>query len=279
MIRRYEKFRSLPKERRESIRAKGLKGFLLEPDDRPDARELPAPLREEIDRMPPEARARAARLLVMRWRQMTLDSALSRIPERAERRQFFRRLFPEPFDAEAARRANRELRERCKRIVVEDLVTPRLRELERERGREMTREERVAAAARLLDEEARAEERRIAERLREEVLRRRERGGGAEDRHRLLVFEKIEAFATPRERELIRYALRPEECPFLDLGSLGPPPRDPAERRLFEADRSHLARLDLLSETSLPTELVLHLADARSAEDLLRAFAGLRGAR
>jgi hypothetical protein len=117
------------------------------------------------------------------------------------------------------------------------------------------------------------------DRLRDEVLRRRELLGPGGDRLRLLFLEKLEAFATPRERELIRYILRPRECPFLDLTFLGPPPSDPADRHLYEEDLQRLARLDLLAETGLPTEIVLHLADTHSPEDFLRAWGELRGGR
>ncbi len=56
-----------------------------------------------------------------------------------------------------------------------------------------------------------------------------------------------------------------------------PPTRDRSARRLWEMDYRILARLELFSEMNLPREMLLHLAQTGSPEDLLRAFGAVRG--
>jgi hypothetical protein len=124
-----------------------------------------------------------------------------------------------------------------------------------------------------------AEEERVLDKVRGEL----DRLAGADPERAKRFVERFLAaglenlrFVTPRQRELIRYAIRPEECPLVDPEFLGAPPDDPAARRLFENDFRVLARLDLLSEAGFGREMVLHLAGAGSPEDFLRAVQSLR---
>lgn len=282
IIERLRRFASLSPEEQVRIRQRGLRRYLLEPSRPAEVEELPPALREELPRLPADLREKAAKLLVMRWRQLQLDEALRRVPGVPERRMLFRRVFPEPFEAAAAQEGVRELRQRMKRAMVESL-RPRLAELESQGGRVLTDEERKARAAQLLAEDLKREEARLVERVRKEMLHTRRREPGemrrAVDRWGWILLDRLAIFATPRERELIRYAFEPQECPILDFGFMGPPPEDPGERRLWEEDYRAIARLDLLTETNLPTEMVLHLADTGSPEDLLRALKSIRGER
>ncbi|MGH7163709.1 MAG: hypothetical protein ACREID_09510, partial [Planctomycetota bacterium] len=278
VLQRHREFLALPPGRRAEIERGGLQEFLLHASRRADAGSLPPELREELRSLPPAARATAVKLAFLRWRELHLDDALRRLPTAAERRAMFLRLFPEPFDPAAARAAHHELREKVKAIVTRAL-RPRLLEREKAAGRPFTGEERRAAARELLDEEAGAEKERVLRRIRRELLRAGAADPAALDRRGAHLIERARIFATPRERELIRYAFAPRDCPFLDLGFLGPPPREAAERREWERDFRILARLDLLAEAGLPREMLLHLVETGSPEDFLRAFKSLRGLR
>jgi hypothetical protein len=282
LLRRYQEFLALPVERREAVlRGEGLRGFLLAEAPPAPPEDPPEDLREALARFPEEVRPLAARLVQLRRRQLQLDQALFRLPA-GERRATFERLFPEPFDPAAARAAHEALRARLKETLAWELLRD-VRDEEARRGRELSEEERREVAAALYRRAAEAEERAVAERIRRELLR----AGGREPRRArealeragFLLLEGPRIFLTPRERELVRYAAEPFDCPFVDLGFLGPAPEDPEARRAWEADYRALARAEILSCMRLPREMLLHLVDSGSPEDLLRALRGLRGER
>jgi hypothetical protein len=266
---RYGIYLRAPERKREAVERAGLRDFLLQPPRGAEEQRLPPPLAEAVGRLPPPVRPLARRLAFVRIRQLRLDRSLARVPP-GDRRGVFLRLFPEPFDQAAANAACEDLRHReakaFARALREELARrepPPTPEERREMVRRATRE----------DEE------RIAERVRVEL---RPLEGADPDRARRVLerflLYRLEnlRFVTPRQRELIRYALRPEECPLLDPDFLGRAPEDPAERRQWEHDFRVLARLDLLSEAGLGREMVLHLAGAGSPEEFLRAIQAVR---
>ncbi|HEX5137894.1 MAG TPA: hypothetical protein VFY93_13035 [Planctomycetota bacterium] len=260
---RYARFLDAPAGKREAVERAGLRAWLLQTPEDPH---VPPPLAGAIERLPPQMRPLAEQFAAVRLRQLRLDRGLLHLPFE-ERRAMFHRLFPEPFVQETAREAYEELRRREARhfahMIKEELSE---RDVPREERREMAR--RVLAA----------EEERLMERVRGELDRL---AGANPERARRFVERFLAAeqenlrFVTPRQRELVRYAIRPEECPLIDPLFLGPPPEDPAERRVFENDFRVLARLDLLAEAGFPREMVLHLAGAISPEDFLRAVQSL----
>lgn len=277
LLERYREFLGLPEPRREAVRrGEGLRAFLLREAPPPPPEDLPEALREALARLPDESRPLAARLAQLRRRQLQLDHALRRLPTVEARRATFERLFPEPFDPEAARAAHAALRERLKEVLAWELLRD-LRDEEARRGRELSEEERREVAAELYRRAAEAEERAVAERIRRDLFRAR--GRASLERAGFLLLEGPRIFLTPRERELVRYAVEPFDCPFVELGFLGPAPEDPEERRAWEADYRALARAEILSHMRLPREIFLHLVDSGSPEDLLRALRGLRGER
>jgi len=284
-VERYRRWRSLPPAERDAWRDGALRGLLLRAPRDEAADLLPEELRAALDALPEEVRALARRLALMRWRQIQLDLALARLPDPAERRAVFLRLFPEPFDAAAARAAHEAFRARLKEVVAWQVLAA-VQEEERAAGRALTEEERRAAAARCVERNAREEERAALEQVRAQVLRVRGREPRRIRAHlERELFHLIEApdlFLSPRERELVRYALRPEDCPILDPGVaalLGPAPEAPEARRAWEHDFRALARLDLLASMRLPRDLLLHVAACDAPEDLFRALRALRGAR
>jgi hypothetical protein len=266
IVKRYARFLRMPPPKRAAIERRGLRDFLLQAGE-PEEERLPPPLAASIDRMPPELRPLAGRLAFLRLRQLRLDASLARLPL-AERRDLFLRLFPEPFDQAAANAAADELRRRAARAFARGLKDDLAR-----RDPPATPEERRELVRRAIEEE----EARIAGGVADELLRLE----GAEPPRARRMLDRFLAdeslrFVTPRQRELIRYAMRPEECPLVDPGLLGPPPEDPAERQLWEQDFRTLARLDLLGQAGFGREMVLHLAAAGSPEELLRALHALR---
>jgi hypothetical protein len=260
---RYALLLAAPPEKREAVERAGLREWLLQT---PEGESVPRPLEGAVGRLPPPMRPLAQRFATVRLRQLRLDRSLSHIPF-GERRELFLRLFPEPFVQETAREAYEELRRREAKhfahMLKEDLNR---RDVPRGERREMARRAIAAEEERVL-ERVRGEIDRLADANPERARRFVERFLAAEQ-------ENLR-FVTPRQRELVRYSIRPEECPLVDPLFLGPPPEDPAERRLFESDFRVLARLDLLSEAGFPREMVLHLAGAGSPDDFLRAVQSL----
>jgi hypothetical protein len=260
---RYARLLDAPAGKREAVERAGLREWLLQT---PEDGSVPPPLADAVGRLPPPMRPLARKFAAVRLRQLRLDRSLSHLPF-AERREIFLRLFPEPFSQETAREAYEELRRReakhFARMLKEELNR---REVPRGERREMAR--RAIAA----------EEERLIERVRGELDRLADANP---DRARRFVERFLAAeqenlrFVTPRQRELVRYAIRPEECPLVDPLLLGPPPEAAAERRLFESDFRVLARLDLLGAAGFPREIVLHLAGAGSPDDFLRAVQSL----
>jgi hypothetical protein len=260
---RYARFLAAPPEKRDAVERAGLREWLLQT---PEDGDVPPPLAAAVDRLPPPARPLARRFAAVRLRQLRLDRSLAHLPF-AERRPLFLRLFPEPFAQETARAAYEELRRREARHFALQLRD----ELDR---REVPKGERRAAARRAIA----AEEERLVERVRGEIDRLADANPERARRfvERFLAAEQENLrFVTPRQRELVRYAIRPEECPLVDPLLLGHPPEDPAERPLFESDFRVLARLDLLTEAGFPREMVLHLSGAGSPDDFLRAVQSL----
>lgn len=266
VLARYEQWRRLPEGRRARLTGTALVRFLTRPRRPFDERRLPAPLKEELARLPRETRPAAARLAVLRLRQIRLDRALARVP--ADRRwELFRALFPEPFEPGRVREAHRELRRHVVRSTAAEVM--RLVRERREDGREERSPEEVKARKRELARQLiEREEQRVVERVRREIRRLRRR---PERARRVLAVERLR-YLTPRQRELVRYSLRPRECPLIDLSFLGPRPEGRREARVWEHDYRLFARLELLHEAGLPRELVLHLAPSGSAEELVRSL-------
>lgn len=272
----YARFLRLPAEKRARLSAepRRLREFLLEPRQRLGRDELPAELRRDVERMPREIRPLATRLAILRLRQIRLDRGLARVP--FERRwALFRRLFPEPFDADVARRASAELRGYLKKDVKAKLVA-RLKEKGVDPAK---RPEQVRS---LFREIAAAEEAEVVGKVRRELFRVKaadvRRVRRLLEKRGVLIVERP-GFATPRQKELIRYCLMPQECPLLDFGFLGPRPPKGPEREAWDRDYQYFARIELLFEAHLPREMVLHLAATGTPQDLLRAFRALRGAK
>ncbi len=276
---RWRRFAELPPDRQQQIRAEGLAEFLAKPEHDFGLGRVPARLREFVAHLPAEVRGLAGKLVVMRLRQHRLDRNLGLLP-REQRRPLFRRLFPEPFEAEPARAAGGDLDAEIARVMAAR-VRSRLTEEEAKRGAAYEGAARITRASEMIREVTREEEESINERVLSELSRLGKRDGPAAreflEREGFYVFERIELIATPRQRELLRYALRPADCPFLDFPCLGERPADPRQRRRWEEDFRVLARLDLLTEAGFPTEVVLHLAASGSPEDLFRAVKVLRG--
>jgi len=264
VVERYRRFLGLEGRKREAVERVGLREFLLQT---PDGEELPPGIADAVQRFRPPMRPLAARFAAVRLRQIRLDRSLARLPF-GERRGIFLRLFPEPFDQEVAHAAYEELRQREARNFARALKSQiKEEDVPREKRREMVRRA-IAEEEEQVTMRVRAELDRIADANPERARRFVERFLAAE--------QKNLRFVTPRQRELIRYAVRPEECPLVDPGLLGPPPDDdPAARRLWEGDFRVLARLDLLAEAGFNREMVLHLASAGSPDDFLRAVQSL----
>ncbi|MCZ6574390.1 MAG: hypothetical protein O7C98_14630 [Planctomycetota bacterium] len=274
-VMRYRQWQRLPAEKREG---KSPKRFLL----RRDRPHLPRPLVERLEGMDRRQRMVAERFLMMRWRHMEIDDALRRIPFDA-RWQWFDRLFPEPFDPRAAREANHNLRKFMARQVAMGLrphVDAAIAEVEQKRGAVLEGADRKKLqdriARELMKKEKHAEETRRVRRLVEELDRWF--GADAPRRGSLLphVLARNKLRASPRERELIRYALMPGDCPLLDPERIaGPLPEDPEALPQWQRDFEVLARLELLSQCRMASEGALGLASSTDAAELL---AGLRGA-
>ncbi|MHC4670021.1 MAG: hypothetical protein ACYTFD_16655, partial [Planctomycetota bacterium] len=271
VLERYRRFLRAPERQQAAIRHAGLREFLLQIRGKDKSRHLPPTLGEELGRLAPDARPLAAKLAFMRLRQLRLDRALHHVP--LERRwEVFGRLFPEPFDQKMAKRAHAELRN-----YIKQGVAAKVRKILQ--AEDLPPAERMKRASALVRQATEEEERKVVAKIRKELFRFH----GADpkrvrrllERHGFHLLEQIR-FATPRQRELIRYAFRPDDCPLLDLGFLGPRPGDPAERRLWERDFRVFARLELLTAAGFPREMVLYLAGTGSPEDFFRAVKMLR---
>jgi len=276
ILTRYRRFLELPADKQDEIRASGLSAWLIKPGRGPGPEPLPKALEAELDRLPSSVKPLAARLMFLRLMQVRLDRDLGRVPFE-ERRPLFRRLFPEPFDREKAKEARAGLEKAFARTAAAE-VKREVRAEEQRRGSPYTEEERRGRYRDWARKILAREEAAVVEPVRRELLRFK--GGDPKRIRRYLerngyhLIERIPA--TPRQRVLIRYALRPQDCPFLDLSFLGEKPAEPAARRQWERDYRTLARVDLLSEAGFPPELVLHLADAATPEDFFRAVKALR---
>ena len=278
LVRRYEAFQRAPAEKQARIREAGLKEWLVRPRERHGLRELPPELRTELDQLPRDVRRLATKLTFMRLRHLRRDRNLAMVPF-DQRRDLFRRLHPEPFDRSAARKAHEELN----RYVSRAMAAKVRRRWEKE-SKTVPEDQRHERLTQLVRETTTRDERAVTAQVRKELLRFRSRNPdqirAKLARDAMYVRDKSAVFATPRQRELIRYALRPEQCPLLDpVAVAGAKPEDPAARKAWIRDFRVLARIDLLSEAGYPPQMVLHMAASTSAADLLRALKALRGHR
>ncbi|MHC4338869.1 MAG: hypothetical protein ACYSX0_01465 [Planctomycetota bacterium] len=289
ILQRYRRFLKAPPEAREEIRRGGLREHLIKPSHRFDLQELPDPLREELRRLPPEARPLAGKLVLMRLRHLRLDRNLALLPFE-QRRPMFRRLFPEPFDPAQARKGHREF-QRLLAKAMASRARKQLKKEEKKLGRHLSREERN----RLVRALTRGEEERTVKAISKELARLRsvkpKKMRNALERSGFHLLERIQLYATPRQRELIRYASQPEKCPLLDFSWMGPRPEpgprpeDPARRRHWDAARADLQRwkkdfqtlawIELFTEAGFPPRIVLHLSASSSPEELFRAIQAL----
>ncbi|MEE8104556.1 MAG: hypothetical protein V3T86_03375 [Planctomycetota bacterium] len=275
VLHRIRKFRLLSDEKQATIRAGegGLAKWLLAPKRHSGGHQLPHELKRLVGELPEEARADATKLVRFRKRQIELDEALRTLPAE-ERRTHFDGLFPEPFDRDMARAAKLKLRKRLAERLVE-LALPRM-DAEAAAAGGWTEGQRKARMRAIYRERAEAATRRLSHEL--------GTGGSPERRvehirRSLALVEGTRVFASPRERELIRYAMRPEDCPFLDLSFLGPKPDGDRAARRWKADFRLLGRLEILGHMNLPPAMLLHLAECGSPEDFLRAMQAVRGKR
>jgi len=273
VVHRYLRFLDAPENKREAIRAAGLKEFLTAAPKRRGP-PLPQELQAAVDRVNPELRGTAHKLAFVRLRQLRFDRNLELLPI-STRRQWFERLFPEPFDRRGARDARIEFDKEVARAIARRL-RPRVEQMA-----DMPEAERKRAVGELVRRYAQEQEQellravtRSVEALAGESAEREGRGLPPELE---LLLERDEVFATPRQRELIRWALHPEDCPILDLSWMGPPPDDKRARREWERDRTTLARIDLLLEAGFPRDHVLHLAAAGSDQGFVRALRHIAG--
>ncbi|MFQ5845794.1 MAG: hypothetical protein ACE5JG_12495, partial [Planctomycetota bacterium] len=275
MLARLRRYRSLPAEKRDRMRPR-LKELLLRPGRMPDVGRLPPALLRSIRQLPRPRRKHAVKYAVVRWRQLQLDRALRRFPDVGRRREWFDRLFPEPFDPKRAREAHDRLRKEQSLLVAAE-IRPELEQLDRrEPGLQPAQREkrRKELARRLLAERTRVEAERAARRIEPEIRRW---FAGREGRRPPILGRSL-LKASPRERELIRYALRPRDCPWLDPKRLvGPPPRDREDRRRWQRDFEILARLDLLSRCRFRVDQALHLAASADEVQLLAELGRIRG--
>lgn len=271
ILERYDRFLRMPEEKRRAIRERGLKEFLMAGK----RLRLPQPLNDEIRKLPRGVQQLAGKLAVLRLRHIRFDRHLSLVPF-AERRRLFRNLFPEPFRRGVAHRARRDLNKYVSRAMIAH-IKPLVARKQQELSRPLNDEEKKQLVRRVIADA----ERKVVEQVRKELLIFRSRDA---DRIRKTLekrgyplLERSRVMATPRQRELIRYALRPEQCPLIDPERLaGPRPVDPAGRKLWERDFRVLARIDLLTEARFPADMVLHLAASNSAGELLRGLQAFR---
>ncbi|MHC4956473.1 MAG: hypothetical protein ACYTGZ_21745, partial [Planctomycetota bacterium] len=274
VVDRYMHYLNAPEEVRRRIEKKGLGDYLTRPSRRAGKPQLPPEIATELEALNPRLRRLAGKLAVVRLRQLRFDRNLALVA-RAERRRWFERLFPEPFDPAAARDARLKF-ERVVAASVAQRLKPQLRALS-----ELPPDQRRKKSLAIVREYNSRQERGVVQSVARQV--RRLRGVAPEDaRRRLssdaaLVLDRRDVFATPRQRELIRWALRPHACPLLDFSWMGSRPEGKAQRRDWDRDVRAIGRLSLLSEAGLPKETVLQLASAGSDEEFLGALRGLIG--
>jgi len=276
VVHRYLRYLDAPANKQEAIRAAGLKAYLTAAGPRRRGPELPEELQAVVDRVHPELRRTAHKLAYVRLRQLRLDRNLSLLPS-GERREWFERLFPEPFDRRAAQEARVEFDRNVVRAIAARL-RPQVDKLS-----ELPDAERRAAIAKLVREFTEKREARVIQAVAKSVARLQGvtpellRGRMPPDIE--LALDRDEIFATPRQRELIRWALQPRECPLIDLSWMGERPEERRARRQWDRDADTLGRLELLFEAGFPRDLVLHLAAAGSDQDYVRALRHLAGPR
>jgi hypothetical protein len=267
VVHRYMRFLGAPAKKQESIRSMGLKQYLLATGRRRGPK-LPEALQKEVDGLDERMRPDAHKLAYVRLRQMRLDRNLSMLPA-AERRRWFKSLFPEPFDPRAARAARLEFQKAVGAAVAERL-RPQVEKLST-----LPEEERRPATAELVRRYTARQEKQLTEAVARSV--RRLRGARRLPPDVELVLERREIFATPRQRELIRWALRPAQCPLLDFSWMGERPREKRARRAWDRDVAAIGRLELLSSAGFPREVVLHLSAASSDQDFVKGLRHLVG--
>ncbi len=274
IVHRYVRYLGAPAEVRGRIDEKGLKQFLTKPRGPKGRHALPPELAKELDHLDPKVRRLAGKLAVVRLRQMRFDRNLRLLPIE-ERRRWFDRLFPEPFDMASARTARLKFERVVARAVAQQLK-PQLTSL-----KDLPKPERREKQRNLVRAHTKEQEQKVLREVARQI--RRLQGVEPEDAQRRLsgeawlVLDRRDVFATPRQRELIRWALRPDRCPVLDLRWMGDRPQERGKKRLWERDLRTLGRMELLSDAGLPVETVLHLASAGSDEEFLRALEGLVG--
>jgi len=273
---RYQRYLQAPPKRRRMIERRGLRSYLVPEHKRVDVSKLPAPLNRAIKELPKQVRASAAELAFLRLRQMQFDRSLSRVPDLKRRWALFNARFPEPYDEAAATRAHRAIRREVVRAVAAEIE----RKLESKlKPKDVPPQERKRRLGDLVRRTVQAEQQKVYEKIRRELFRFRSGDPNAWRRY-LDGYRFIQGIraATPRQRELIRYAYRPSECPLLDMSFMGERPTDKAQRRAWEQDYTTLARLELLAAAGFPREFVLYLAGTGSSADFFRAVQGLRRA-
>ena len=274
VVERYQQYAKAPSEVRERIEKHGIKRFLTRPSHRPGKHELPPELARELERLDPKLRRLAGKFAFVRLRQLRFDRNLAMLPHE-QRKRWFKRLFPEPFNPYAAKTARLEFEKTVAKAIARHLK-PQLKKLNH-----LSKDEWRTRSLEVVRNYTTKQEQRVLQGVLKQV--RRLQGASAEEVSRwisgdaALVLERRNVYATPRQRELIRWALRPETCPLLDFSWMGERPQGKSERRLWSRDVRVLGRISLLSEAGIPKETVLHLASAGSEEDFLRALSGLLG--
>ncbi|MEM8886321.1 MAG: hypothetical protein AAGD14_19860 [Planctomycetota bacterium] len=268
IVRRYLRYVDSDERKQEAVRAAGLKDYLTAASRKRGPR-LPRSLEKEIEALPASSRSIATKLAVVRVRQLRLDRNLALIA-RKERVAWFERLFPEPFDPRAAREAKRAFDKQVAAAVARQLRKkhPDLAEMTREQQREIVRADTVRR------------EEKVVQRVSRELKRLRDVRPERLPPQLDLLLQRRDIYGTPRQRELIRWALRPADSPLLDFRWMGKPPAENRRARIqWERDRVTLARMELLTRAGFPEPVVLHLASAGSDQEFVRSLRGLIGRR
>ena len=266
VVRRYRRFLAAPEKAQAAIREAGLKKYLTA--NRPSrGPKLPKELKEAIDAFDSSLQRDATKAAIVRVRQLRLDRNLSLIPF-AKRRRWFERLFPEPFDPAAARDARRAFEKEVVQAIAAQLRTS----LAAGAPETDQRRDRVSLVRRHLEaSEAKVIEQVVAE------LRRWKDTAPAKPPAVELLLDRGTIFATPRQRELLRWAVDPNRCPLLDLSFLGERPDRGRARFEWDRDRMALGRMELLGRAGFPPDVLLHLSATGSQADFLRAARSLLG--
>ena len=266
---RYLRFLDASPRQRAAIREAGLKSYLTSNNSRRGPK-IPPELQKLIEELSPEQRRAAKKIVYVRMRQRRLDRNLNLLPH-ADRLAWFERLFPEPFDPSTARAARLEFEKQVAGSVANSL-RPKIAKLkDLEDGERRTR---IVAIVRS-DTEKR--EKRLLAAVAKDLKRLKSQGGRDLDAEFELILGRGDVFATPRQRELLRWAIRPGKCPLLDFGWMGKRPKQREAKRLWDRDVSTLGRMDLLTKADFPSDVVLHLSATGSEADFLRAARHLLG--